>query len=488
MSYPASLTTRTVKGRFVTYPDGMPATGSVRFVLNDYMQGPTDDAFIAPFDVTLTLDRNGEFSVVLPATNDPQWTGSSFKVVITTNKNNPIRTTMAVPYNDTADIDLADVLNLPAPIPGQAYILAATRGVANGVATLGSDGKVPSSQLPTGSGGEGGSSAFLWNGTAYVESDSAVYIGPTDPKTTDSPTSGTIWYVTDESIIGDGGQITDGQRVTGTGQVGYLGATHSTDRTLNVGDTIPSELTGCVWDDTVLRLNVGHDNFTIDNWHINAGIDCYSAGLTVMNCVIVPAEASAFYGVLARAGALTVQDTTIQGAGGVGESGQCIAVDGAGVLTVKRCDLSGFQDAIGIQNGLISQVYIHDIALAGSFHSDGIQIFGGGSSGTTVEHSLIDITGPASASTDGVHQNACVYTDAPSGPTTGVTINNCQLNGGAYEVILSAAPQDVHITNCDFGPVDSSGFGKISITTGTDIVEWSNNHDSSGTLMSQPSA
>ena len=644
MSFPASLTVRTVKGHFVTYPDGVPAMGSVRIVLDNAMQGPSDDLIVAPFDVLqqFNRDNNGRVSFRLPANNDPQWTPALYRIVVTFCDGPTHRQTLLVGYDSTDDIDLSDVLNIPAGDPGQAYVLLSTVGLPGGIpGPLDENGKMPTSQLPAGAGGDtewddildkpdtfppsahthttgqvtgldtalaskaseselssglstkantvhthvtsdvtgldtalaakastaalasglstkadttaldtglagkantvhahissdvsdfseavqdvvgnalisgsnvdiiyndstgkttisstggggGGSGglAYLWDGSAYVESTSAIYVGPVDPTTVASPESGSFWYVTDDDTDpgGGGGPVADGDRVTGTGQVGYLGATHDSDHTLNVGDTIPAELTGARWDETVFRVDSGHDNFVIDGWHINAGVDCYSTNLTVKNCVITPPAGTAYYGVLCRSGDVLVQDSTIIGGGTSGELAQCVSLDGTGSITVKRCDLSGFQDAVGILQGLISQVHIHDVALAGSFHSDGIQIFGGGTLGTTIEHSLIDITGPAGSSTDNEHQNACIYTDAPSGPTTGLIINNCQINGGTYEVMLSAAPQDVHITNCDFGPVDSSGIGTITADPGTQMVEWSNNHDSTGTLMTDPTA
>lgn len=155
MSFPPSLTTRTVKGRFVTYPDGKPAAGVVRIVLENAMQGPTDDIILAPFDISIDLDANGEFAAVLPSTNDPQWTPGVYKIIIrfagTTLKT--IRTRLSVPYQGSGPVYLSDVLNLPAPTPGQTYVLAANLGMPNGVATLGPDGKVTASQLPITAGG-----------------------------------------------------------------------------------------------------------------------------------------------------------------------------------------------------------------------------------------------------------------------------------------------------------------------------------------------
>lgn len=169
MSFPPSLTTRTVTGGFVTYPDGKPARGTVRIVLNDFMQGPTDDLFVAPFDQTIKLDENGRFSTILPATNDPQWTPSFYKVVISTLKKDPatcnrtlfgpndfatLTAKLEVGYDSTQPIDLSDALNVPAGIsPGQIYIVVSQRGVPGGIATLGDDGKVTPTQLPASSGG-----------------------------------------------------------------------------------------------------------------------------------------------------------------------------------------------------------------------------------------------------------------------------------------------------------------------------------------------
>jgi hypothetical protein len=167
MSFPASLTVRTVKGRFVTHPDGVPAKGFVRIVLDSFMQGPTDDTFVAVFDRTFRL-INGEFSTMLPATNDPQWSGSFYRVYITTETKLPedcyrdprneantttIKARLEVPYDSNVPIDLADVLNVPAASPGSIYIVSSLRGVPGGIATLGDDGKVVSSQLPGSSGG-----------------------------------------------------------------------------------------------------------------------------------------------------------------------------------------------------------------------------------------------------------------------------------------------------------------------------------------------
>lgn len=149
MSYPPSLTTRTVKGRFVTHPEGSPAKGRVRIALSNFLQGPTDDTFIVNFDETFRLDSNGSFSTVLPATNDPQWTSAFYKIHIMIDDRPVERSRFEVPYNSTDPLDLADILNLPASTPGQSYILTSSIGAPGGVASLDLNGLVPQNQLPT---------------------------------------------------------------------------------------------------------------------------------------------------------------------------------------------------------------------------------------------------------------------------------------------------------------------------------------------------
>lgn len=323
-----------------------------------------------------------------------------------------------------------------------------------------------------------GDGVSRWQTLPYLGGGN-VFTQDTDPG---NVPDGSIWYVTSAA---PSGPLGSGLRAA-PNTVGYLGEPHSSARTLNIGDTIPSEFTGCTWDSTVLRVN--SSDLVIDNWQINAGVDCYGTNLTITNSVILPPVSSAFYGVLLRHGNLTIEDTTITGAGTSFEQGQNISNDDlAGSIFATRCEFGGgFQDAIGIIHGTISQCWVHDIALAGSFHSDGIQVFGHANNNVAIEHCYLNITGPSGQSTNDIHQNACVYTDLPTGPANGITVNNCYLVGGAYELMLSADPQGVVVTNCDFGLVDSHGLGEVTATPGTAISSWSNNHDSNGNLIPNP--
>lgn len=258
------------------------------------------------------------------------------------------------------------------------------------------------------------------------------------------------------------------------GMVGYTGAPHAAGRTLNAGDTIPSELTGCTWDGNVLRVNA--DDVTIADWRLNCGIDCYAATkLTVTNCVIDVPSGNSFYGVLVRNGAdLHISDSTVGGAGDATTFGQTVSVETGGALYATRCDLSGFQDAAGLSDGVLSQCYIHDIALASTYHSDGVQIFGGGVR-AIVQHCYIDIRSPDGSNTDLSHQNACVYTDLPTGPAGGVVINDNYLSGGTYFIMLSGGAPAVVITNNKFGPLDATGLGEYTINPPATVAMWDGN-------------
>lgn len=154
MSYPASLITRTIEGRFVTDPNGVAASGEVRIILERMMQGPTDDTFVGPFDRTYKIDkRTGLVSFVLPANDDPQWTPSIYKIIVTIDDKEAHRQKMFVPYSGTGILQLTDLLNVPPATPGQAYVLLSSKGAPNGVASLDSDGKLLLSQVPAELGG-----------------------------------------------------------------------------------------------------------------------------------------------------------------------------------------------------------------------------------------------------------------------------------------------------------------------------------------------
>jgi len=142
MPFPASLATKTITGTFQIFPAGAPGVGSVVFSNTNWLFSTSDDTIIAPFEAQATLDGAGEFSIVLPATDDPQWTpqGWTYGVTITVS-GSTLSGSLAVP-SDGGDIDISDSFVPEAPSAGASYILITQKGVANGVAALDADGDV----------------------------------------------------------------------------------------------------------------------------------------------------------------------------------------------------------------------------------------------------------------------------------------------------------------------------------------------------------
>ncbi|MFI5840537.1 hypothetical protein ACIA8K_12595 [Catenuloplanes sp. NPDC051500] len=156
MAYPPSLATKTVTGRFITHPDGTPAKGTVKFTSKLFVQGPADDLILTPFEAKLTLDSTGGFSLVLPATDDPDWVPVGWRYsVVAMVAGKSLKAELALPVSGPDVVDLADVLDA-SPVPeAPGFCLAATlKGAAGGLAELGPNGKVPAAQLPPGNSGQ----------------------------------------------------------------------------------------------------------------------------------------------------------------------------------------------------------------------------------------------------------------------------------------------------------------------------------------------
>lgn len=153
MAYPDSLDLVALTGTILT-TGGAPAAGTVTITTDAVLQGPADDVVVTGISTVVQLDANGSFSVVLPATDSPGWTPQDFtyQVAVAAAGRRFLAYIELPAANPVAD--LADVLQLEVPpSAGVIYIPLSQRGAANGVATLGSDGKVPADQLPAGSGG-----------------------------------------------------------------------------------------------------------------------------------------------------------------------------------------------------------------------------------------------------------------------------------------------------------------------------------------------
>lgn len=150
MAWPANMTTIEVTGKFINYPDGVPATGSVAFVNTQWLRSPGVDTFVPPFSAEAVLDGTGYFSIELPATDDPDWTplGWQYSVMINV-AGKQLSGSLTLAYDGPLTVDLSDVMGSGVPAAGETYMPLSLRGAPGGVASLDGTGAVPLSQIPT---------------------------------------------------------------------------------------------------------------------------------------------------------------------------------------------------------------------------------------------------------------------------------------------------------------------------------------------------
>lgn len=111
MAFPTGLQLISVHGRFDTLPDGG-ASGRVRFDAPYTLTGAGDNSVVPPFTRYASLDADGEFTISLPATNDPQWTPSGWAYTVrATVAGQTITGTLQLDYQTTS-VELADLIQV----------------------------------------------------------------------------------------------------------------------------------------------------------------------------------------------------------------------------------------------------------------------------------------------------------------------------------------------------------------------------------------
>lgn len=172
MAYPPSLDMITVTGAFVNGRTGAPASGSVTFTSTRLLQGGSDDAFVSPVRKTVLLDAAGEFSVALPATDDPQWVpqGYTYQVAVSLNDGTARVWQILLPYTTPGGtVDLADIVPAEPVPPVATYVLVSRVGQVGGPAgPLDVAGKIPLAQLPVSAGGSGVDSVNAQTGVVVL--------------------------------------------------------------------------------------------------------------------------------------------------------------------------------------------------------------------------------------------------------------------------------------------------------------------------------
>lgn len=120
MPLATSLTTVTITGNYVNF-EGTAIQGQIRFTLGDVLRNGTDDQMVAPSSIVVPLS-SGAFSVVLPATNDPDIIPNPFTYTVEESFSGGRTYTISVPYTTVGSLDLADLS--PSPTLDENFVQA----------------------------------------------------------------------------------------------------------------------------------------------------------------------------------------------------------------------------------------------------------------------------------------------------------------------------------------------------------------------------
>lgn len=149
MPLPGNLTPITVTATYLN-PDGSAAAGTVEFLLTAPASDPGGPALFPQTKITATLDGAGHISVVLPATDDPDWAQRNLTYRVGESITGiPTRYwyTQVPAASPGGTMDLASVAPAVPQQPVVSYLPAAGLGTAGGPASLDGSGHVPSAQL-----------------------------------------------------------------------------------------------------------------------------------------------------------------------------------------------------------------------------------------------------------------------------------------------------------------------------------------------------
>lgn len=144
MSLPAAIQPITVTASYLT-ADGEPQTGLVTFTPS--VIATVAGGILTATPVRIQLDETGSLSVVLAATDDPQWSAPGWTYTVTENftRSQVRRYSVELPYDTLgATIDLATIVPVADPAAVSPYVLEAD--------LFDADGLINSELLPGGSG------------------------------------------------------------------------------------------------------------------------------------------------------------------------------------------------------------------------------------------------------------------------------------------------------------------------------------------------
>lgn len=111
MAVPTQIT---VTGTYLR-PDGEPSTGTAEFTSHAFVRHALSDDVMAPGTIPATL-VDGELSVPVPATDDPDWSPDRWTWLVTLrlDGNRPVEFSAAIPYDSPGGtLDLSALLPVP---------------------------------------------------------------------------------------------------------------------------------------------------------------------------------------------------------------------------------------------------------------------------------------------------------------------------------------------------------------------------------------
>lgn len=157
MPLPASITPVTLTGTYLD-SEGNPETGNIKIRARQTIASSADNTMVSIGSQIVALDSNGQISVDLIPTNDPDWSpsGWTYHIIESLSSGSGRRFFIEVPYDTLGGtLDIADAPIIPdeEAVVGS-YIPLSQKGAVGGVASLDGTGKVPTSQLPAASGGD----------------------------------------------------------------------------------------------------------------------------------------------------------------------------------------------------------------------------------------------------------------------------------------------------------------------------------------------
>lgn len=150
MTYPASLTTRTIAGTLLDIDGAAVEGATIRLIRTIQLHGPGDDTTLLPGEHTDTTDANGAYSLAVPVNDDADWSpsGWAYTLVVTT-ATSRYQANIAVPTGATTSLADLTPVTTTAPDDAATYVLKASIGTADGPAGPLDGGELlPVAQVP----------------------------------------------------------------------------------------------------------------------------------------------------------------------------------------------------------------------------------------------------------------------------------------------------------------------------------------------------